>query len=160
MQTEKIALESAKNAFNTIKVLKGQYANIATCDEAGNPNVAPIGSMRIVDDETVHVLQGFLPRTMQNLRRNPKATFSVNLRPRVMDFLSVLRNKEDESMGYQVTCELMATDASTEAVVEEYRHIARRTPWLLRGAFMRFCEKNLKQLLKFKITEVRSIGKP
>lgn len=157
MRTKTTILKGAKAAFNHIKVTKGQYTSIATCDTEGNPNVAPIGSMRIVDDHTVHVLQGFLPKTMENLRSNPKATFSVCLPPRMLDFISLF-NENKDCLGYQVYCELEDIDASKDAVEREYRHIVDRVPRLLRRFFLKFCEKNLKQLLKFRIKEVREIG--
>ncbi len=158
MKAERTIIEGAKAAFNHIKITKGQYTNIATCDIEGNPNVAPIGSMRIVDDRTVHVLQGFLPKTMKNLRSNPKATFSVCLRPKVLDMLSLFNDKKEDRLGYQVYCELEGTDASKEAVAREYRLIADRAPRVLRRFFLKFCEKNLKQLLRFRITGVREIS--
>jgi hypothetical protein len=160
MKKEQTNTDGAKAAFNNIKILRGQFASIATCDRDGNPNVAPIGSMRIVDDGTVHVLQGFLPRTMQNLKSNPKATFSVCIRPSFLDLLTLFGEKEDERLGYQVHCELTGTDASKEAVEREYRQIANRAPRIFRKHFLKFCQKNLKRLLTFRITDVREIGSP
>jgi hypothetical protein len=147
--------EPAQKAFNTIRIMRGQLTSIATCDVEGNPNVAPIGSMRVVDSSTVHVLQGYLPRTIRNLKANPKAAFSVTLPLTFGTIFSMLRSPSDAPGGYRVYCELTSIDDDRVAVEEETKASLRRMPWVLRGAFARFCEKNLKQLLRFRILEIR-----
>ena len=157
MTNNETNFEAVKKAFNGIRVTKGQYTGIATCDSEGNPNVAPIGSMRVVDENTVHVLQGYLPRTFSNLRQNPKATFSVCHKPKLFD---VFKDPDQTPLGYQVTCELVDIDEAETAVAAEYLQIVRRVPFLFRRSFIKFCEQNLKRLLKFKIVEVRPVGAP
>lgn len=90
MTGDRHTYEHAQKAFNTINLLKGQYASIATCDGHGNPNVAPAGSIRIVDEDTVHMLHGFLPKTPANLNVNPRTAFSVCTRSNLFrDILSL-----------------------------------------------------------------------
>lgn len=156
--TDKI--EGAKNAFNNIKISKGQFMTIATCDSEGNPNVAPIGSMRVVNDKTVHVLQGFLPRTLKNLRTNPKASFSVVLGQSLLQSLLFFLSPKNKSLGYQVYCEFKGTDDKKETVERETNQLVNRVPFLFRGVFRKFCKKNLKQLLIFQITDIREIASP
>jgi predicted pyridoxine 5'-phosphate oxidase superfamily flavin-nucleotide-binding protein len=159
MTTQQDIIKAAAKAFNTIKILKGQSVSIATSDNEGTPNVAPIGSMRFVDDSRVHVLQGFLARTGSNLKKNPKATFLVCLRPRLLENINLFRREPNEGvLGYQVTCEYQGSDDSSESVAKESRFLLKRIPWFLRSAFRKFCEKNLKRLLKFKVLEVRAIN--
>jgi predicted pyridoxine 5'-phosphate oxidase superfamily flavin-nucleotide-binding protein len=146
----------AQTAFNSIKVMKGQVATIATCDTLGHPNVAPIGSMRVVDFNTVHVLQGLLPRTMKNLQSNPRAAFSVILPMTLGSALSMFRSGNDAAIGYRVYGELTSIEDDQAAVKLEAHDIVKRVPYLLRGAFTRFCDKNLKRILKFRILEIRA----
>ncbi len=160
MTKDPAKLAAATQVFNHAKLLKGQVTSIATCDAQGNPNVAPIGSMRIVDGDTVHVLQGFLHQTFKNLEANPKAAFSICLRPKLFDFRSLFKQEEQGPMGYQVYAELLKVDASQTAVEQEYRQLIRLVPFFLRGLVLKFCRKSLKRLLTFRITGVRAIGVP
>ena len=160
MTKDPAKLAVATQVFNNAKLLKGQVTSIATCDAQGNPNVAPIGSMRVVDENTVHVLQGFLHQTNKNLEVNPKAAFSICLRPKLLDFRNLFKQKEEKPMGYQVYAELINVENSHEAVEREYRQLAHLAPFFLRGLFLKFCRKNLKRLLTFRITGVRAIGVP
>lgn len=157
-KSKKVA--AAQKAFNTINILKGQYTNIATSDSAGNPNVAPIGSMRVVDEKTVHVLQGFLPRTFHNLKQNPKAVFSVCLKQSVFGLITLFRDKEDDVMGYQLYGTLTHISDAPNDVAAETNALASRVPFFLRGPFRKFCDKNLKRLLTFTVDDVREIGVP
>lgn len=160
MTGETQQITAARKAFNGIKILKGQSISIATCDRDGVPNVAPIGSMRIVDEETVHVLQGFLPRTFGNLRQNPRAMFSVCVRSSLWESLRFFRDRSDSALGYQVYCEYTGADDSKTAVQNESHAISNRVPFFLRGLFLKFCRHHLSRLLKFKIKEVRVIASP
>jgi predicted pyridoxine 5'-phosphate oxidase superfamily flavin-nucleotide-binding protein len=150
--------ERAARAFNSIEISKGQVVNIATCDKDGRPDVAPIGSMRVIDHQTVHVLQGFLPRTMKNLEANPLAAFSVTLRSSVIsDVLNGLRGTT-APMGYRLYGQLESVDDDRSIVAAEAREIVKRAPWFFRKAFTAFCDKNLRRRLKFRIVEVRVTG--
>jgi hypothetical protein len=156
METDPRLFQQAQRAFNSIRIARGQIANIATCDSAGNPDVAPIGSMRIVDAHTIHVLQGMLPRTMKNLEDNPRAAFSVTTPVTFGKIASMLRPGSDVPLGYRVYGELVGIDDDRAAVQNEAQEILSRVPRLLRGAFSRFFDKNLKRLLRFAILEIRT----
>jgi Pyridoxamine 5'-phosphate oxidase len=160
MKKDPETLAAAKKAINTAKILKGQYVSIATCDAQGVPNVAPIGSLRIVDENTAHVLQGFLFQSYKNLEGNPKAAFAVCFRPKLGDFFKLFKGSGQDAMGYQVYGELLRVDDSQAAVEQEYRQMLPRMPFFLRRLFLRFCRANLKRLLAFQITGVRKIGTP
>jgi hypothetical protein len=148
--------EQAAHAFNSADVVKGQVVSIATCDQQGYPNVAPIGSMRVVDAHTVHVLQGFLPRTFKNLECNPVAAFSINLRTSIFkDLWGMLRKGPDAPIGYRIYARLVEVSDDKAVVRRETQEIVKRFPWFLRWAFASFCEKNLRRLLSFEILEIR-----
>jgi hypothetical protein len=158
MSVDPTLFERAASAFNSIEVSKGQVVSIATCDSEGHPDVAPIGSMRVVGHEVVHVLQGFLPRTMKNLEVNPRAAFSVTLRSSVLsDVLNGIRGT-NAPMGYRMYGELESIEEDRAVIAAETREIVKRAPWFLRKAFAGFCEKNLRRLLKFRIVDVRVTG--
>ncbi|MGC4065027.1 MAG: pyridoxamine 5'-phosphate oxidase family protein [Polyangiaceae bacterium] len=121
MSVDPMLFERAARAFNSIEVSKGQVVSIATCDQEGHPDVAPIGSMRVVDHETVHVLQGFLPRTMKNLEVNPEAAFSVTVRSSVIaDVLNGVRGTS-APMGYRLYGHLESVDEDRAVVAAETR---------------------------------------
>ncbi len=151
-------LAAAGQIFNTAKVLRGQHVSMATCGPDGVPNVAPVGSMRVVDENTVHVLQGFLHQSFKNLEWNPKVAFSICVRPKILDFFRTSRGKDEAPMGYQIYGELTQVDDSKDVVEQEYRFIGTRIPFFLRRPVLRFCRKTLKRLLAFRITGVRAIG--
>jgi len=149
--------ERAAHAFNSVAVAKGQVVSIATCDVEGRPNVAPIGSMRVVDSSTVHVLEGFLSRTLHNLKQNPLAAFSVTLRFSVFSSISdVVRPNQKEVLGYRLYGKLAQIDESRALIDTETREIVKRAPWLFRKAFAGFCEKNLRRLLTFEVLDIRT----
>ena len=159
MQRDSKLIDAAQKAANSIRVMKGEYASIATCDAAGNPNVAPIGSMRIVDAQTVHVLQGFLPRTYSNLKENPRAVFAVRIRESmVKELVSFNKPPEKEVLGYRVYGRLERISDSTGDVQKEVDALIPRVPWLFRKPFRKFCDTNLKRLWVFSLDEVRPIG--
>lgn len=149
--------EQAARAFNCIEVTKGQVVSIATCDHEGRPNVAPIGSMRVIDPNTVHVLQGFLPRTLKNLEHNPLAAFSVTLRKSVIaELAGAIRKRDDEPLGYRLYGQLLGIDDNRDNVRAETREIVKQVPWFVRKPFASFCERNLRRLLTFGILDIRT----
>ncbi len=157
MICDRRAYECVQKAFNAINLLKGQYASIATCDDDGNPNVAPAGSVRVVDENTVHVLQGFLPKTLSNLNVNPRAAFSVCTRSNFFrDILSLMSNKK-MVMGYRVYCEYVGAEESKDAVEKEGVLVARRAPFIVRRFLLSFLRKNIQRMLIFKIVGIREI---
>jgi hypothetical protein len=46
---------------------------LATSSKDGDPNVVPVGSVFLVDDETVWIGNQFMKQTLSNLQENPKA---------------------------------------------------------------------------------------
>ncbi len=149
--------EHAQKTFNTINLLKGQYASIATCDGHGNPNVAPAGSIRIVDENTVHMLQGFLPQTWSNLLANPRAAFSACTRSNLFQDILSLRNNSKTVMGYRVYCDYVGAGESKAAIEQEIAAIANRVPFMMRRFLFSFLRKNIQRLLIFKITGIREV---
>lgn len=51
---------------------------LATADQAGIPNVVPIGGSRLLDDETIVIPDNFLNKTKKNIEKNPKAAIVVS----------------------------------------------------------------------------------
>jgi hypothetical protein len=49
-------------------------AFVGTADKNGRPNIAPKGSMRLEDEETLIFTEGTGKKTLQNLRENPEVT--------------------------------------------------------------------------------------
>lgn len=154
MSAKPTDLAAVRKAFDSIKILKGQIISFGTCDADGNPNIAPIGSMRIVDDKTVHVLQGELGRTMKNLRSNPKAVFSVLGLPGLRSLLK----DEDETLGYRVYCNYTGTEDSESALQEELSSILKRMPFLFRRSIAGMIRKRVKRVLRFEITDIRVVS--
>lgn len=153
MKNSEIDIEAVKSAFDSVKLIKGQVISFGTSDQQGSPNIAPVGSMRIVDNKTVHVLQGELGRTVKNLKNNPKAVFSVTSQPKLRDLL----NDKDGNLGYRVYCNFIGTEDSEGAIREESELLLNRIPFYLRRGFLKFIEANIKCLLKFEITDIRKV---
>jgi hypothetical protein len=145
----------AQGTFNSIRILKGQTTAIATCDREGQPNVAPIGSMRVVNADTVHVLHGMLPRTMKNLEANPRATFSVTVPMTLWGIIGMIGSRRDAAGGYRLYCRFEGVDTDPDAISQEVQAILRRVPLFLRRQFRKFCDANLRRVLKFKIIDLR-----
>ena len=57
-----------KEAFEALKVFP-----LATASKAGIPNVVPMGSVFLIDDETIWIGDNFMHKTLQNVLENPKA---------------------------------------------------------------------------------------
>jgi len=49
---------------------------LGTADLNGVPNVVPVGSVRMLDDETILVSDQYFHKTLDNLRENPKVAIS------------------------------------------------------------------------------------
>lgn len=57
--------------------IPGKMAWVATVDASGRPNVAPKGSMRIIDDQTLLYADIFPKKTSDNLAKNPQIAVSI-----------------------------------------------------------------------------------
>lgn len=155
MKTEHF--EKLKAMFNGIRPIRGELVGFATYDPDGYPNIAPVGSMRVVDERTIHVLQGMLPRTLENLRKNPRAAFSVWKRPTFRGILNSAAGKE-ECAGYRIYGSLIEELDDPDVIQREIPHILQRIPWFARRPMKPFFKKNLRRLLRFSIEEIREIG--
>ena len=59
-------------------IKKVQIFPFATSSPSGEPNVVPIGMLLLQDDlETVWVIDNFMQKTLDNVKKNPKASFYV-----------------------------------------------------------------------------------
>ncbi len=150
-------IEKVKTLLNKMKIMKGQVAHIATCDQNGQPNIAPIGSMRITNDGKVHVVYGYLNKTYSNLKMNPKATFSFFQISGMSGFLGFLREKEEGILGYRVYCDYVEAIDNEVKLGNETAHILMKFPWLMRKPFGKFAKKNFKKVLVFTINDIRPI---
>ena len=50
---------------------KNKIFAIATASKAGIPNVAPMGSVQLVSDDTIWLGDNFLNKTLANVKENP-----------------------------------------------------------------------------------------
>ncbi|MBU2511374.1 pyridoxamine 5'-phosphate oxidase family protein [bacterium] len=146
-------IEKAKILLNKLRIIKGQVAHIATCDQNGQPNLAPVGSMRITNDGKVHVIYGYLKKTYSNLKTNPKATFSFFQIP---SFIGFFREKEEEILGYRIYCDFVEAINNEAGLEGETSQILKKFPWFLRKPFSKFAKKNFKKVLVFEIKNIRA----
>jgi predicted pyridoxine 5'-phosphate oxidase superfamily flavin-nucleotide-binding protein len=58
--------------FNSTK-----YFPLATASKAGDPNVAPVGSVFLMDPETIWIGNQFMDMTLKNVSENPRASLYV-----------------------------------------------------------------------------------
>ncbi|MFO7558954.1 MAG: pyridoxamine 5'-phosphate oxidase family protein [Desulfobacterales bacterium] len=61
--------------------MKAMFENVptvilATATADGTPNAVPVGSKKIIDDETILISNQFLNKTLANLKSNPRAAVS------------------------------------------------------------------------------------
>ena len=61
-----------KEAFRKMKIFP-----LATASKDGTPNVAPIGIVELVSDDTIWITDNFMKKTMDNLKENPKVALYV-----------------------------------------------------------------------------------
>ena len=61
-----------KEAFHKMKIFP-----VATASKDGVPNVAPIGIVELVSDDTIWITDNFMKKTMDNLKENPKIAMYV-----------------------------------------------------------------------------------
>ena len=50
---------------------------LATASSKGEPNVAPMKSVWLIDDETIGICDNFMVKTLANLQENPRAAIQV-----------------------------------------------------------------------------------
>jgi hypothetical protein len=49
---------------------------LGTADSKGVPNVVPVGSVKILDDNTILISDQYFHKTLKNLKENPKVAIS------------------------------------------------------------------------------------
>jgi predicted pyridoxine 5'-phosphate oxidase superfamily flavin-nucleotide-binding protein len=59
-----------------------KVASLVTADKNGVPNVALMGFVRAMDDETIIMANVFWKKTEANLKENPKAALSAYMPPK------------------------------------------------------------------------------
>ncbi len=60
------------------ELLKGtKYFPLATASKSGEPNVVPVGSVFLIDPETIWIGNQFMDATVKNLKENPRASLYV-----------------------------------------------------------------------------------
>jgi predicted pyridoxine 5'-phosphate oxidase superfamily flavin-nucleotide-binding protein len=57
--------------------LPGKLAWVATASQAGEPNVTPKGTLKLLDEQHVTFTDLFSRKTRQNLRENPRVAVTV-----------------------------------------------------------------------------------
>lgn len=60
------------DAFKEMKVF-----SLATASKSGVPNVAPMGSVFLIDEETIWIGDNFMSKTLANVLENPKAAIYI-----------------------------------------------------------------------------------
>ncbi len=61
-----------KDAFSQVKTFP-----LATASKSGVPNVAPMGSVFLIDDETIWIGDNFMLKSLKNVQENPKAALYI-----------------------------------------------------------------------------------
>lgn len=59
------------------KFAKAEVFAVSTASKDGEPNVAPMKTVWLVDDETVWIVDNFMKKTLANLQENPRASIYV-----------------------------------------------------------------------------------
>jgi predicted pyridoxine 5'-phosphate oxidase superfamily flavin-nucleotide-binding protein len=62
---------------NLLDFIPGKVAWVATADQNGTPNVAPKGSIQVIDDQTLAFADLFSLKTRSALQQNPKVAVAV-----------------------------------------------------------------------------------
>jgi len=64
--------QKLKDAIAEVKILP-----LATASKDGIPNVVPMGSIWIIDEETIWIADNFMKKTLENVLENPHAALYV-----------------------------------------------------------------------------------
>lgn len=107
------------NDFELTKVkeifhARSSAVSLATSDQRGTVNTAPVGSAIIADGRTVELLRGPLIQTYKNLKENPDAVFMA-VNNSVLNWLRFLFTGDfGASYGYRVHTRLREEKEITE----------------------------------------------
>lgn len=55
---------------------KRRVVALATASRDGMPNVVPVGTKKIIDDETILISDQFMDKTLKNMKENPHAAIT------------------------------------------------------------------------------------
>lgn len=61
--------ERMKELFEKVNIV-----TLGTSTPEGNPNVVPVGTKKIIDDETILISNQFLNKTLANMKLNPRVS--------------------------------------------------------------------------------------
>ncbi len=64
--------DEVKEDMGKIKVFP-----VATSSADGEPNMNMVGMLRVIDDETIWLVDNFMDKTLANIIENPRASFVV-----------------------------------------------------------------------------------
>ncbi|MCP1714588.1 putative pyridoxine 5'-phosphate oxidase superfamily flavin-nucleotide-binding protein [Methanocalculus alkaliphilus] len=64
--------QKLKDAIAEVKILP-----LATASRDGIPNVVPMGSIWVIDEETIWIADNFMKKTLENVLENPHAALYV-----------------------------------------------------------------------------------
>jgi len=64
--------QKLKDAIAEVKILP-----LATASKNGIPNVVPMGSIWVIDEETIWIADNFMKKTLENVLENPHAALYV-----------------------------------------------------------------------------------
>lgn len=113
--------EEVKDFFNSVKIMA-----FATSDKNGNPNVVAIASKKIVNEDTIWVIDTYFKKTKENILQNNKISIAM----------------WKEGKGYQIKG--TATYHSEGKLFEEAKK------WILKSK----PQKIVKGVVEIKVTEI------
>ena len=122
--------EKIKAIFDTIPVMA-----LATTDAEGTPNVVAVGSKRLVNDDTIWIIDAYLGKTLENIKTNGKIALAMWIPP---------EGYQIKGVGYYYT-EGEIYDSGKDWVTDL---------WISKGKKV----KKVKGILEVKISEVYSIS--
>ncbi|MFA5882024.1 MAG: pyridoxamine 5'-phosphate oxidase family protein [Eubacteriales bacterium] len=139
---------------NEIFNAKGGFISLATSDKEGETNIAPVGSVVFVDEQTLFMLRGPLKQTYKNLKENPNAVFMA-VNPNLSNWLKfIFTGKFGASYGYRIYTRLRE---ETEIDSNHIKMAFKRYGVFARLKGARVIESTLKKVLVFDILNVREI---
>jgi predicted pyridoxine 5'-phosphate oxidase superfamily flavin-nucleotide-binding protein len=96
--------------------IAGKTAWVATADKNGTPNLAPKGSLQVVDDQTLVFADIFSLKTRSALEQNPKAA------------VAVIDAKKPEGYQFKGDVELLDSGPLYDQVKENLQKAAPKLP--------------------------------
>jgi len=75
-----------------------QVFSLATASKSGEPNVAPMKSVWLIDDGTIGIADNFMKKTLTNLQENPRASIFI-WGPETKECLQIKGDVEIQTSG-------------------------------------------------------------